>query len=170
MEQIIRHFGRGIKAVAVALLLIAMLFEGSRNDDGKKGILKMTGAAIKPGSICYTAYGDYKELQKEAERPEPFFTEKFHENVIYAGEDYCLSDYIAAMDENGKDYPFLLEKVSDQAGREMKESVWKQNGILCFEQSGVYTLQLMVKNDAGKRKRYRITVPVTRSRERDKSL
>ena len=34
MEQIIRHFGRGIAAVAVALFLVAFLFGGA---DGKQG-------------------------------------------------------------------------------------------------------------------------------------
>lgn len=63
MEQIIRHFGRGIAAVAVALFLVAFLFGGA---DGKQGLLRMTGAAIKPGSICYTDYKDYKVLQTEA--------------------------------------------------------------------------------------------------------
>ena len=170
MEQIIRYFGRGLKAAAVAFLLIAMLFEGSRKEDETKGILKMTGAAIKPGSICYTTYEDYKELQREAEKPEPFFIEKFHGSVVYAGEGYCLSDYVEALDETGKRYSFLLEKVSDKTGRELGTEGWEQNGIWHFEQSGVYTLYLMAKNDAGKKIRYQITVPVARSQERNKSL
>lgn len=52
MEQIIRHFGRGIAAVAVALFLVAFSFGGA---DGKQGLLRMAGAAIKPRQ--YLLYG-----------------------------------------------------------------------------------------------------------------
>lgn len=162
MEQIIRHFERGIAAVAVALFLVALLFGGA---DGKRGLLKMTGAAIKPGSICYTDYKDYKMLQTEAAKPEPVLTETFGETVLVAGQDYKVTDYITAADEDGRTYDFLLEKVLDVRGNEAAVYGQMQDGILRFEKSGIYDLRIVVSNDAGKRKRYRIAVSVARKQE-----
>ena len=162
MEQIIRHFGRGIAAVAVALFLVAFLFGGA---DGKQGLLRMTGAAIKPGSICYTDYKDYKVLQTEAAKPEPVLTETFGERVLVAGQDYKVTDYITAADKDGRTYDFLLEKVFDKTGNEVAAYGQTQDGMLCFEKSGIYTLRIAVSNDAGKRKRYQIAVSVARKQE-----
>ena len=162
MEQIIRHFGRGIAAVAVALFLVAFLFGGA---DGKQGLLRMTGAAIKPGSISYTDYKDYKVLQTEAAKPEPMLTETFGERVLVAGQDYKVTDYITAADKDGRTYDFLLEKVLDKTGNEVAAYGQTQDGMLCFEESGIYTLRIAVSNDAGKRKRYQIAVSVARKQE-----
>lgn len=162
MEQIIRHFGRGIAAVAVALFLVAFLFGGA---DGKQGLLRMTGAAIKPGSISYTDYKDYKVLQTEAAKPEPMLTETFGERVLVAGQDYKVTDYITAADKDGRTYDFLLEKVLDETGNEVAAYGQTQDGMLCFEKSGIYTLRIAVSNDAGKRKRYQIAVSVARKQE-----
>ena len=162
MEQIIRHFGRGIAAVAVALFLVAFLFGGA---DGKQGLLRMAGAAIKPGSICYTDYNDYKVLQSEAAKPEPVLTETFGERVLVAGQDYKVTDYITAADKDGRTYDFLLEKVLDKTGNEVAAYGQTQDGMLCFEKSGIYTLRIAVSNDAGKRKRYQIAVSVARKQE-----
>ena len=121
MEQSpIRHFGRGIAAVAVALFLVAFLFGGA---DGKQGLLRMAGAAIKPGSICYTDYKDYKVLQTEAEKPEPVLTETFGERVLVAGQDYKVTDYITAADKDGERMIFCWKKYWTK--REMK---WRHMG------------------------------------------
>lgn len=165
MEYIIRHFGRGFAAVTAALFLIGSLFFGFRDEQGNQGLLKVTGAAIKPGSICYTEYGDYKALLKEAAKPEPVVTETFGSSVFFAGQDYKAADYIAATDESGKNYDFCIEKVLDWWGNETETPEQKQEGLLHFEKSGIYRIQIAVSNDAGKRKRYQIAVSVARKQE-----
>lgn len=165
MEQIIRHFGRGFAAVAAALLLTGALFFGLTDEEKNQGILKLTGAAIKPGNICYTDYEDYKMLQAEAAKPEPAVVETFGTGIFYAGRDYRAADYVTAVDENGKNYAFRMEKVLDESGNETETPEQRQAGILSFERSGIYHLQIAVCNDAGKRKRYQIAVSVTRKQE-----
>ena len=121
MEQIIRHFGRGIAAVAVALFLVAFLFGGA---DGKQGLLRMTGEAIKPGSICYTDYKDYKVLQTEAAKPEPMLTETFGERVLVAGQDYKVTDYITAADKDGKQQAYdtaFFKKIRQNKRRKQRQ-------------------------------------------------
>ena len=63
---------------------------------------------------------------------------------------------------DGRTYDFLLEKVLDKTGNEVAAYGQTQDGMLCFEKSGIYTLRIAVSNDAGKRKRYQIAVSVAR--------
>lgn len=163
MEQVLKHYGSGILAAVVALLLFGMLFFSVSDADGNRGILKMAGARIKTDGTCYTAFVDFTKLQEEAWKPEPVLTETFAGSVLKAGCDYSISDYIQAIDAAGKEYPVRLEKIQNENGEEMDSPELIKNGILNFPKSGIYMVQVMTENDAGKKKRYQIAVAVTRA-------
>ncbi|MEE1250828.1 MAG: hypothetical protein UHU19_16605 [Lachnospiraceae bacterium] len=162
MEQILKHFGHGIRAVLIGVLLIALFF-GKGQAEEKDGILKEVSrkTADEIQKTDYRLYGDYKNLQIEAEKPEPVLVEIFSSHKIPANENIVWQDYIKAEDCNGKTYPVFLKKVMDAQGNLLPlEEIEKETGVLCFEKPGVYHLVVMVKNDAEKKKYYEITIPI----------
>ncbi|MDY4839140.1 MAG: hypothetical protein SO160_06295 [Lachnospiraceae bacterium] len=158
MEQILKHFGQGIRAGLIAVLLFALFF-GKDQTEENGGILKEVSrkTADEIQETDYRLYGDYKNLQIEAEKPEPVLTETFSSKKILINENIVWQDEIKAEDCNGKIYPVFLKKVVDAQGNILPlEEIEKEPGVLCFEEPGVYHLVVMVKSDAGKKKYYEI--------------
>lgn len=165
MEQILKHYGGGVLAAVAGLLLLGVLFFGVSDADGNQGILKMAGAKMQTEGTNYTLFQDFKQVQEEAKKPEPEITETFAGNVLRAGCNYAVSDYVQAIDAEGNIYPVQLEKIIDEEGAETGVSQSIGNGILNFPKSGIYIVQVLTENDAGKKKRYQIAVSVARAEE-----
>ena len=155
MEQILKHFGQGIRAGLIAVLLFALFF-GKDQTEENGGILKEVSrkTADEIQETDYRLYGDYKNLQIE---PEPVLTETFSSKKILINENIVWQNEIKAEDCNGKTYPVFLKKVVDAQGNILPlEEIEKEPGVLCFEEPGVYHLVVMVKSDAGKKTYYEI--------------
>ena len=99
MEQILKHFGQGIRAGLIAVLLFALFF-GKDQTEENGGILKEVSrkTADEIQETDYRLYGDYKNLQIEAEKPEPVLTETFSSKKILINENIVWQNEIKAED------------------------------------------------------------------------
>lgn len=166
MEQILKTYGRGIGVAIITLLLFALLFGKERNDGENAGLLKEVSKRTvnEIREINYESYYDYKKLMDEAKKPEPVLMEEFLNQTILTGQEIVLEDYLRAEDSNQKSYPIILKEVLDMHNNSLPlDEIEKEAGVLQFEKSGIYTLVVMVENDAEKKKYYEITIPVGRN-------
>lgn len=155
MEQILKYCGQGIRAVVSVVLLFAILL-------GKGQLLETVSEKsadeIKREDLLYQ---DYKILKEEAEKPEPVLVENISNQTILAGEEVDWQEYVKAKDGNGKYYPVFLKEILDTEKKPLpQEEVQKKPGVLQFSKSGIYYLVVMLRNDAGKKRYYEITVLV----------
>lgn len=148
MKTVIKHFGSGLIAVLVTIVLLFLLFRGIRDGSGNVGILNMAGAEMDTVDMDYQSYQDFAFYQTEAAKAEPVISCSFP--VITEGSTVKLDDSIIAINYAGNRLFITVTEITAPDGNSVMADM-SPDTFITLHQAGCYTVYAYAVDDGNRR-------------------
>lgn len=133
MKHIMQEYGTAMLSAAVALILFAFIYGGSRTE-GENSLFSRMGERSYDSKKEYSEYLDAKETKTAMERERPSL---FYRNLpVSAGEKLQMQDYFEAEDAEGGPADIEVVKAEDPSGQELAV----EDGNIQFGEQGIYRI------------------------------
>lgn len=162
MEQIIQTYGKVfLSAVSVTLLAVLLLTTIS-DEAGNRGIFRILGGYLEAEMKVSAKPEEFQTMETENQKSAPEIS-MVQSGMFSVGTIKC-TEFLKAVDYQGKELPVKLLKLENPAGEEMEEQSQWENGRMEIKEPGIYTLTVQAMDEDNRKTVSVIRIPVNPAR------
>lgn len=162
MREVFEQYGKCILEGVVCITLMGMIFTGVTDGHGNKGLYAIIGSQIDAKGVDYKVYTDLREtyrVESEKEPPRIFF----EGSRLEVGE-HILSNYIKAVDYEGKELSIKVQSILDPDGVEQIDVYHSETGKIHLSEAGVYVVRVLAFDEGNRSTEVSISIPINQKK------
>lgn len=158
MKEILAVYGKFfLEGLVIGLLFINIIY-GIKDNFGNQGFFQIMGNNLPVEKVKHTEYIDFRNIYRDEcikTMPQIFFLGKHFE----VGNNK-MSDYFVACDYAGRELPIVVNRILNVEGVELSDIYNIVSDEVCFQETGIYILEVETSDSENRITRYKIQIPV----------